>query len=327
MSVLVTGLQPTAGIHLGNYLGAVRSWPLLQQRAESFFFLADLHALTVPQDPKQLRDNTLDCVAMLLGCGVDPERAHIFVQSQLRGHTELAWFLGCRTSLGQLERMTQFKDKAAKQKDDFVGAGLLYYPVLMAADILLYGANLVPVGEDQRQHLELTRDLAVRFNGSYPGTFVVPEAFYPENCARVMSLQNPTVKMSKSDPNRAGVLFLSDSDGTIRKKIRSAVTDSGRELRADPTKPGITNLLNILSGLTGKPIAELERHYGGSSYGDFKGAVAESAVAVLGPIREKYFELKGKSDFLRDVLAEGRNAAQARADGTLAIVRDRIGLL
>ncbi|MDR0340320.1 MAG: tryptophan--tRNA ligase [Puniceicoccales bacterium] len=327
MPVLVTGLQPTAEIHLGNYLGAIRSWTVLQRRTESFFFLADLHALTTAPEPEKLRAHTLDCAAMLLACGIDPNFAHIFVQSQVHGHTDLAWFLSCWTSLGQLERMTQFKDKAARREDGFVGAGLLYYPVLMAADILLYGANLVPVGEDQRQHLELTRDLAIRFNGAHPDTFPVPEPFYPENCARVMSLQNPTAKMSKSDPNRAGVLFLSDDDGTIRKKIRSAVTDSGRELRSGPDKPGISNLLQILAALTEEPVAQLERRYGDSSYGEFKGAVAEAAVAAIGPIREKYFALKCQRDYLLDVLAEGRRATQARADVTLAAVRDRLGLL
>jgi tryptophanyl-tRNA synthetase len=197
----------------------------------------------------------------------------------------------------------------------------------MAADILLYGADLVPVGEDQRQHLELTRDLAIRFNGAYPGTFSVPEPFYPENCARLMSLQNPAIKMSKSDLNRTGVLFLGDDDRTIRKKIRSAVTDSGRELRAGPDKPGITNLLQILSGLTGEPAAQLERRYGGGSYGEFKGVVAEAAVATICPIREKYFALKCQHDYLLDVLADGRRAAQARADDTLATVRNRLDLL
>jgi tryptophanyl-tRNA synthetase len=325
--VLVTGLQPTAGIHLGNYLGAIRSWATLQESAESFFFLADLHALTLPQDPEQLRNNALDCTAAFLACGIDPQKSRTFIQSQVRGHAELAWVLGCMTPIGQLERMTQFKDKAAKQRDDFVGAGLLYYPVLMAADVLLYGANLVPVGEDQRQHMELTRDLAVRFNSLHPNTFPVPESFLPDCCARVMSLQNPSAKMSKSDPNPAGTIFLSDGDGVIRKKIRSALTDSGREVRATAEKAGIGNLLQILSGLTGGAVPALERRYGDSSYGEFKGAVAEAAVAVLGPIRERYFTLRTQREFLMDVLGDGRRAAQRRADAMIALVYERVGLL
>ena len=325
--VLVTGLQPTAGIHLGNYLGAIRSWVTLQEQAESFFFMADLHALTVPQDPKLLRAKTLDCVAMLLACGIDPKKAHIFVQSQINGHADLAWILGCMTPVGQLERMTQFKDKAAKRGEDFIGAGLLYYPVLMAADILIYGANLVPVGDDQRQHVELARDLAVRFNGLRGNTLPVPEAFFPPNCARVMSLQNPTAKMSKSDPNLSGTVFLSDGKETIRKKIRSAMTDSGKEIRASAGKPGIGNLLQILSGLTNVEVAELEAVHAGSQYGEFKEAVADAVVETLHPIGKRYCELKNQESTLLEIIDEGRRAAQRRADEILATVCEKVGLV
>jgi tryptophanyl-tRNA synthetase len=325
--VLVTGLQPTAGLHLGNYLGAIRSWVTLQEQAESFFFLADLHALTVRQDPEQLRAKTFGCVAMLLACGIDPKKAHIFLQSQVHGHADLAWILGCMTPIGQLERMTQFKDKASKRGEDFIGAGLLYYPVLMASDILIYGANLVPVGDDQRQHVELARDLAVRFNGIHGNVFSVPEAFFPPNCARVMSLQNPNAKMSKSDPNQSGTVFLSDDEETIRKKFRSAVTDSGKEIRATADKAGIGNLLQILSGLSGKKVAELESIHGGSSYGKFKDAVADAAIEVICPIGKKFAQLKDHGETLLEVLTSGRCTAQRRADVTLAAAREKVGLV
>ncbi|MDR2667625.1 MAG: tryptophan--tRNA ligase [Puniceicoccales bacterium] len=325
--VLVTGLQPTAGIHLGNYLGAIRSWVTLQEQTESFFFIADLHALTLPQDPKQLRTKALDCVAMLLACGINPKKSHIFLQSQVYGHADLAWILGCMTPIGQLERMTQFKDKASRRGEDFIGAGLLYYPVLMAADILIYGANLVPVGDDQRQHVELARDLAVRFNGLHGNAFPVPEAFFPPNCARVMSLQNPSTKMSKSDPNQSGTVFLSDDEETVRKKIRAAVTDSGKEIRASADKPGMANLLQILSGLGGRKIAELETIYCGSTYGKFKDAVADAAVEAICPIGKKFAGLKDQESTLLEVVREGRKAAQLRADEILAAVREKIGLV
>ncbi|MDR1436297.1 MAG: tryptophan--tRNA ligase [Puniceicoccales bacterium] len=325
--ILVTGLQPTAGIHLGNYLGAIRSWVALQEKAESFFFLADLHALTVPQNPEQLNHKTLDCIAMLIACGIDPKKSHIFVQSQVAGHADLAWILGCMTPIGQLERMTQFKDKSARRGDDFIGVGLLYYPVLMAADILIYGANLVPVGDDQRQHVELARDLAVRFNGIHGNTFPVPEAFFPPNCARVMSLQNPTAKMSKSDPSQSGTIFLSDSEDVIRKKICSAMTDSGSEIRALDNKPGICNLLQILSGIVGKDVSELEKIHGGLQYGKFKEVVAEATVDAIGPICKKYFLLKDQKDFLLSIANEGRLAAQSRATEMVSKVKAKVGLL
>ncbi|MDR3317071.1 MAG: tryptophan--tRNA ligase [Puniceicoccales bacterium] len=325
--LVLTGLQPSAGVQLGNFLGAIRSWVSLQESMECLFFLADMHAITVPQEPDQLRTNTLDCVAMYLACGIDPEKSQIFIQSQVFGHAELAWILACSTAIGQLERMTQFKDKSARKESESVGAGLLYYPLLMAADILLYDADYVPTGEDQKQHVELTRDVAEHFNRRYSPTFTVPKPLISNACARVMSLQNPFAKMSKSDPNPLGVVFLTDSDAQIQKKFRSAVTDSGREVRALPEKPGICNLLEILCGLTGEPVEELEVHYASASYAEFKGAVAAAAVATIGPIREKFFELRQKKDFLLAVLERGRKTAQEQALSTLSKVYRKVGFL
>jgi tryptophanyl-tRNA synthetase len=284
-----------------------------------------MHAITVPQDPIELRKNTIDCVAVYLACGLDPKRSHIFVQSQVIGHAELAWILSCLTPLGQLERMTQFKDKSGRQAGEFVGAGLLYYPVLMAADILLYNAHLVPVGEDQRQHLELTRDVAEKFNGIHGPLFNIPEPLIRGNCARVMSLQNPTAKMSKSDPNSLATVFLSDSDAQIMKKFRSAVTDSGTEVRASDEKPGIKNLLHILSGVSGRSVAELEMDCAGMGYGKFKTVVAEAVIECVRPIRVRMEALKEELLYLQSVMEEGHADAQARANATLAKVYDHVG--
>lgn len=320
-------MQPTSAIHLGNYLGALKNWVAIQGEADCLFFVSDMHAITVPQDPNQLRKNSIDCTAAYLACGLDPGNSHIFIQSQIIGHAELAWILGCLAPLGQLERMTQFKDKASRQTGEFVGAGLLYYPALMAADILLYNAHLVPVGEDQRQHLELTRDLAEKFNGIYGPLFNVPEPLIRGGCARVMSLQNPTAKMSKSDPNSLATVFLSDTDDQIMKKFRSAVTDSGAEIRASDEKPGIQNLLNILSGVCGKSIPELEANYAGVGYGKFKTTVAEAVIGCVRPIRERMETLKKDSQYLWDVLENGRMEAQARANALMAKVYGRIGFV
>jgi tryptophanyl-tRNA synthetase len=264
---------------------------------------------------------------MYLACGIDPEKSMVFLQSQVDGHAELAWILACETPLGQLERMTQFKDKSARQGTEFVGAGLLYYPLLMAADILLYNADLVPVGEDQRQHLELARDAAERFNHRHEKIFTIPQGIYLENCARVMSLQSPMIKMSKSDPNPSGVVFLTDSDVKIRKKFRSAITDSGKEIRATSEKPGIRNLLEIFSGLTGATIVELEKRYEGATYAQFKGDLAEAAVAVIGPIREKFFTMREQRNILLDILEFGRREAQLRADRMREKVYECVGFL
>ncbi|MDR1456508.1 MAG: tryptophan--tRNA ligase [Puniceicoccales bacterium] len=325
--IVLTGLQPTSGVHLGNYLGALQNWKDIQEQADCLFFISDMHAITVFQDPVDLQRNTTDCIAIYMACGLDPKKSHIFIQSHVTGHAELAWVLSCFTPIGQLERMTQFKDKASRQLGEFIGAGLLYYPVLMAADILLYNANLVPVGEDQRQHLELTRDVAEKFNGIHGVLFHVPEPLIRGNCTRIMSLQNPTAKMSKSDSNSLATVFFTDDDDQIAKKIRSAVTDSGTEIRATDEKPGVQNLLHILSGASGKPIPELEMNYAGVGYGKFKNAVAEAVVECVRPIRARMEALKKDPRYLQNVVEDGRAEAQARASAMLAKVYDLVGFV
>jgi tryptophanyl-tRNA synthetase len=325
--LVLAGLQPSAGIQIGNFLGAIRSWAAMQSQKECLFFLADMHAITVQQRPELLSANTLDGVAMYLACGIDPEKSTVFLQSQVVGHSDLAWVLACNCSLGQLERMTQFKEKVSQKKAEFIGAGLLYYPILMAADILLYDADLVPVGEDQRQHLELARDLAERFNNNYGHTFTIPNGYYAENCTRVMSLQSPSMKMSKSDPNPAGVVFLTDTDQEIRKKFRSAVTDSGKEIRALPEKPGISNLIGILSGLTETDVCKIEERYVGATYSRLKEDIAEAAVSVIAPIREKFFTIRERKDVLLGALEHGRIKAQQMADRMLENVYKCVGFL
>lgn len=329
--VVLTCAQPTGKLHLGNYLGAVKNWVSYLDDHECFFGVVDLHAITMPYVPAELRKNTFDCLAQYIACGLDPEKAHIFIQSHIIGHTELAWILGCITPLGQLERMTQFKDKSQKQEESggrgSIGGGLLYYPVLMAADILLYNADVVPVGEDQKQHIELTRDLAEKFNHIYSPTFKVPEARMPKTGARIMSLQNPAAKMSKSDPNPLGILYITDEPAVLRKKIMSAVTDSGSEVKAAPDKPGITNLLGIMSVATGRSVADIEAEFAGQSYAPFKEAVAESVIAMLAPVRERYQAIKDDKDYLLQVVSKGDAAAQARAYKILSKVRRKAGFV
>ncbi len=329
--VILSCAQATGKLHLGNYLGAVKNWVNLIEDNECFFGIVDMHAITVPYVPAELRQNTLDCLRQYIACGLDPEKCHLFLQSHVIGHAELAWVLGCITPLGKLERMTQFKDKSRKQEEagsgGFIGSGLLYYPVLMAADILLYNADRVPVGEDQKQHLELTRDIATKFNETYSETFKVPEVDIPKSGARIMSLQNPEAKMSKSDANQNGTLYITDDEKTIRKKIGSAVTDSGSEIRAGEDKPGITNLLNILSAASGKPVDTLEGEFAGKSYADFKAAVADAVVAMLAPIREKYEAIKDDKAYLQGVIKSGGDAAQKRAYKTLSKVMRKAGFV
>jgi len=326
---VLTCAQPTGKLHLGNYLGAVRHWTRYLDDYECYFGIVDLHAITVPYIPGDLRSDTLECIAQYIACGLDPDKANIFIQSHIVGHTELAWILGCLCPLGQLERMTQFKDKAVKDQEarGFIGSGLLTYPVLMAADILLYNADIVPVGEDQKQHLELTRDLAQKFNSTYSETFKVPDVFIPETGARVMSLQNPEKKMSKSDANGAATLNITDDEKTLRKKIGSAVTDSGSSINAAPEKPGVTNLLKILSATTGKEVPALEAEFVGASYKEFKDAVADAVVELLAPIREKYESIKADKQFLTDVLRNGDAAAQKRAFKLLSKVQRKAGFV
>ena len=324
--VVLTCAQPTGFLHLGNYLGAVSHWTSMLDNYQCFFGIVDQHAITVPYTPADLRKSSLTCLAQYIACGLDPNRCKLFLQSHVTGHTELAWILGCLCPLGRLERMTQFKDKA-KGEGDSAGAGLLFYPVLMAADILLYNADVVPVGEDQKQHLELTRDLAQKFNHTYSDTFTIPEPSVPKTGARVMSLQNPEAKMSKSDPSQLGTVYLVDEPDVLRKKFKSAVTDSGSEIKAGKDKPGVTNLLNIMSLATDRAITELEGDFVGKGYGEFKESVAEAVIEMLKPIREKYKELEGQKDYLQGVLKEGAETAQKRAYKMLAKVYKKTGFL
>ncbi len=325
--VILTCAQPTGNLHLGNYFGAIRNWASMIDAFESFFGIVDLHAITLPYVPAELRKATYRSLSLYIACGLDPAKCHLFCQSHVTGHTELAWILGCLCPIGQLERMTQFKDKSQRDDTGFIGAGLLNYPVLMAADILLYNADRVPVGEDQKQHVELCRDLAVKFNNTYSETFRVPEVHIPETGARIKSLQDPSKKMSKSDPAQGGCLYLLDPPGVIRKKIRSAVTDSGTEVRAAADKPGITNLLGILSAATGTPVHELEATFAGSRYGTFKDAVADAVIDLLEPIQARFGEIHEDKAYLDSVFKEGAAAAQKRAYRLLSKVYRKAGFV
>jgi tryptophanyl-tRNA synthetase len=321
-----SGIQPSGTSHLGTYLGALKNWVAVQEQYESYFCIVDLHALTLPQDPKVLRSNVREMAAIFIAVGLDPERAVIFRQSRVSGHAELAWLLNCIARVGELSRMTQFKDKSQRGGAESASVGLYDYPVLQAADILLYNANLVPVGEDQRQHLELTRTLARRFNGLYGDTFVVPEPMILETGARVMALDEPTSKMSKSAPTPVGYIALLDEPDVIRRKIRRAKTDSGSEVVASPDKPAITNLLNIYAGLTGRTVPEIEEQYRGKGYGDFKKDLAEVVVESLTPIRERTLELLDDPRELDGILEDGAEKAHEVASSTLHDAWAKLGL-
>src|SRR3954447_6312675 len=325
---VLSGIQPTAdSFHFGNYLGAVRQWVALQDDHEAFYCVVDLHAITVEYEPKALRERTRRSAAQLLAAGIDPERSTLFVQSHVPEHTQLAWVLGCLTGFGEASRMTQFKDKSAKGGADRATVGLFTYPVLQAADILIYQADRVPVGEDQRQHLELTRDLALRFNNRFGKTFTVPEAHILQDAAKVLDLQSPEKKMSKSLPP-AGCIDLLDEPAVSAKKIRSAVTDTGREIVADPVdKPGVTNLLTIHSALSGRSIADLEEHFAGRGYGDLKKELAEIVTDFVTPVRARTLELLDDPAELERVLAGGAARAREVAVRTVADVYDRAGFL
>jgi tryptophanyl-tRNA synthetase len=325
---VLSGIQPTAeSFHLGNYLGALRQWVSLQESAEAFYCVVDLHAITLPQEPEQLRRNTLVSAAQLLAIGVDPDRSALFVQSHVPQHVQLSWVLECLTGFGEASRMTQFKDKSQREGTGTASVGLFTYPVLQAADILVYQADEVPVGEDQRQHLELTRDLAVRFNSRFGQTFTVPTARIPEGAAKILDLQSPDKKMSKSLPP-AGCIFLLDDPAVTAKKIRSAVTDTGREVVYDPeNKPGVSNLLAIHSALSGQSITDLEAHFADSGYGDLKKEVAEVVTEALTPIRQRTKELLDDPAELQRVLAAGAARAREVASRTVAQVYDRVGFL
>ena len=326
---VLSGIQPTAdSFHFGNYLGALRQWVDLQEDHEPFFFIADQHAITVEQDPKQLRDRVRRAAAQLLAMGIDPERSAIFIQSQVPAHAQLAWVLQCLTGFGEARRMTQFKDKSAKGGEGQASVGLFTYPVLQAADILLYRPQFVPVGEDQRQHLELTRDLAQRFNHRYKKTFRLPEPYILKATAKITDLQEPTAKMSKSASSAAGIIDMLDEPRVSAKKIRSAVTDSGAEVRFDAEeKPGVSNLLTIYSALTGRPVDELEQAYAGRGYGDLKGDLADVVVDFVTPFRDRTLELLEDHDELDKILAAGAERAAAVAERTLADVYDRVGFI
>lgn len=326
---MLSGIQPTAdSFHLGNYLGAVRNWVELQEEFDAFYFVPDLHAITVPQDPKELRRRTRIAAAQLLAVGIDPEKSTLFVQSQVPEHAQLAWVLNCITGFGEAGRMTQFKDKSAKQGRDHTSVGLFTYPILQAADILLYRPNLVPVGEDQRQHLELTRDLAQRFNSRFKKTFVVPDAHIIKGTAKIFDLQDPTAKMSKSSSNPAGIVNILDDPKVSAKKIRSAVTDNERDIVFDPeNKAGVSNLLVIQSALSGKSIDDLVAGYAGKGYGDLKSDTADVLTEFVVPLRERMDVFMSDVAELDRLLAVGADRAREVASRTLAQVYDRVGFL
>ncbi len=331
MARIFSGIQPTGGVHLGNYLGALRYWVEDQRAGESYYCVVDLHALTVPRDPAELRDETRAMATLLLATGLDPEACTLFVQSHVPEHPQLAWLLECTASMGELRRMTQFKDKAVKGGEEAARVGLFTYPTLMAADILLYGTTHVPIGDDQRQHLELTRDVAERFNGRYGDVFVVPEAVIPPagRGARIMDLQDPTAKMSKSAESDQGMIGLFDEPTVIGRKIRRAVTDTdggADAVRFDPdAKPGVSNLLQILAGATGREPADVARDYG--RYGDLKAATAEAVTELLRPIQARYRELGADPATVDKVLRAGAERAQPVAAATLARAKEAVGLL
>jgi tryptophanyl-tRNA synthetase len=320
-----SGIQPTGAKHFGNYSGGFRQYAATQDLGDAFFCIVDLHSITTPQDPEALRESTLDLAAMLLATGLDPDRSTTFVQSHVPEHAECAWILSSVATYGELRRMTQFKEKSEGQES--VSAGLFTYPVLMAADILLYQTDKVPIGDDQRQHLELARDIAERFNARYGETFRLPEAIYPEVGARIMDLQEPERKMSTTGGTPQGTIGILDPPDTIRRKVRSAVTDSGRDVVRGEDKAGITNLIDIMSVATGSTPDEIEARYDGRGYGAFKEEVAEAVVNLLDPIRLRYGELRGDPDELRALLAKGAAKAQAIAAETLAVAYDHVGFV
>ena len=321
---IFSGAQPTGNLHIGNYLGALRNWVALQHEYESFYCVVNLHAITIPQDPAALAAKTREVARIYLAAGVDPKVSTIFVQSDVHEHAELAWILNCVVRISELERMTQFKDKAKKQRENVL-AGLLTYPALMAADILLYQTDLVPVGHDQRQHLELTRDIAERFNRDFGQTFRVPDAFIPKVGAKIMALDDPAKKMSKSDENVHGSITLMDDADTIRRKYKRAVTDSGTEVRFDESRPAITNLLTIYHLLTGKSSEEIEGHFSGKGYAHLKSELAEVTVEFLRPFQERVRAIGDEE--LGRILAEGAEKARAIARETMRAVKERMGIV
>jgi tryptophanyl-tRNA synthetase len=325
MARVLSGVQPSGQLTLGNYIGALQNFVKLQHEHECFFMVVDLHAVTVPQEPEKLLEQTKAVAALFIASGIDPERAPVYLQSHVPAHAELGWLMTTLSYMGELERMTQFKEKSAGKES--VGAGLFVYPALMAADILLYNADLVPVGDDQKQHLELTRDLAQRFNARYGDTFKLPEPYMPKVGARIMSLDDASKKMSKSNPNPSSYISMLDTPDVIRKKISRATTDSGREVRYDPAnKPEISNLLSIYTHCSGMPIPEIEALYEGKGYGDFKKDLAEHVINTLAPIQQRYTEIR-ESGELESILRKGAERASEIADETLRTVKQKMGFM
>jgi tryptophanyl-tRNA synthetase len=321
---IFSGAQPTGSVHLGNYLGALRNWVALQHEYESLLCIVNLHAITLPQDPKLLAEKTRELARIYLAVGIDPEVSTIFIQSDVPEHAELTWILNCLARMSELERMTQFKDKARKQRENVV-VGLFDYPVLMASDILLYQTDLVPVGDDQKQHLELTRELAIRFNRDYGETFRVPEPYIPKVGARIMSLSDPQKKMSKSDDDPNGCVMLLDDADTVSRKFKRAVTDSGSEIRFDPTRPAITNLLTIYQLMTNEQPYQIETHFAGKGYAQLKGELADATIAFLKPFQSRMNEIS--DDELTSILGRGREKARKIAGATFKDVKKRMGIV
>ena len=325
--VMLSGIQPSGELHLGNYLGAVKNWGLLQDEYNCTYCIVNQHAITVRQDPKELKNNTLSAYALMLACGIDPKKSIAFIQSHVSTHAELAWVLNCYTQFGELSRMTQFKDKSAKHADN-INAGLFTYPCLMAADILLYQPDFVPVGEDQKQHVEICRDIATRFNGIYGDTFKLPDPYIPQVGARVMSLTSPEKKMSKSDKDPNGCVYMLEKPEDILRKFKKAVTDSEACVRFDPAdKPGVSNLMQIYAVATGKSFETIEQEFAGHGYGDFKQAVGESVVELLRPIREETERLLADKSYLESVYRAGAEKASYVAEKTLRKVYKKVGFL
>lgn len=322
--VLYSGMQATGNLTLGNYLGALKNWLTLNEEYECFFGVMDLHSITIRQNPAEFRKRARNLLALYIAAGLDPVKNCIYFQSHVSAHAELSWILSCFTYMGELNRMTQFKDKAAKHADN-INAGLYTYPVLMAADILLYQSDYVPVGKDQQQHLEITRDIAQRFNAIYGDVFTIPEGYYGKQGAKIMSLQDPAKKMSKSDENINGSIYLMDDTDTIIRKCKRAVTDSGSEIRYSEDKPGISNLLDIYTACTGKTIEEAEKEFDGKGYGEFKLAVGEAVASVLAPLQKEYEKIVNDKEYLDGIIKENDDKARYFANKTLRKVRKKVG--
>lgn len=324
--LILSGIQPTGTITLGNFLGAVQNWQKMQTEFDSIFFIADMHALTVRREPSEFRQTALNFFAQFLACGLDPAQCVMYFQSHVHQHAELQWILNCNTYVGEASRMTQFKDKSAKHADN-INMGLMDYPVLMAADILLFQSDLVPVGIDQKQHLELTRDIAIRFNNRYGETFKVPEGYIPTTGAKICSLQDPASKMSKSDPDENATVSITDDEATIVRRFKRAVTDSGSEICVREDKPGISNLINIYAAIENKSTQDVEREFAGQGYGTFKIAVGEAVAAKFKPIREDFLRYSSDKGYLAELAKDGAEKAARLAERTMRKVRKKVGFV